>query len=178
MHERGFTLIEVLVAMALLTVAALGGLQLVIVATEMMRDARTQSLAANVAASRLEQLRGLRFEYDGAGVRVTDTSTDLSRDPPVPGGTGLRPSGAATLDANVAGYVDFLDSRGRWVGNGPAVPPGAAVVRRWAVEAVDASGDLLALQVLARPVTGGRVGAGARVAGEARFVTLRARVLR
>lgn len=178
MSERGFTLIEVLVALGLLTVAALSGLQLLAMATGSMAAARTQSLAASLAASRMEQLRGLRFELDAAGLRVTDTSTDLTVDPPGAGGAGLSPSGPAALDADLAGYVDFLDGRGRWVGNGPGPPPGAALVRRWSVDPMDISGDLIAVQVLVRPLQGGAVPAGMRAGGEARFTTLRARVVR
>jgi prepilin-type N-terminal cleavage/methylation domain-containing protein len=176
MHDRGFTLIEVLVALALLSVAALGGLQLVSMATGMMAQARRQSLAANLASARLEQLRSLRLAFDAAGLRVTDTSTDLTVEPPAPGGAGLTPSGPAALDGDVRGYVDYLDGRGRWLGNGPGPPRGAALVRRWSIEPVDAGGDLLAVQVLVRPLTGSPVAAGARAAGDVRFVTLLVRV--
>ena len=176
MRHDGFTLMEVLVAMAVIMVAALGGMQLVSMAIGTIASARTQSLATGLASARIEQLRGLQFEYDGAGIRVTDTSTDLTIDPPGPGGAGLSPSGPSTLDSNVPGYVDFLDGRGQWVGNGASAPPGAALVRRWAVEPIDAGGDLLALQVLVRSIDGGTVPTGRRAAGETRFVTIRARV--
>ena len=155
MNDRGFTLMEVLVAMALLCVAALGGIQLVAVATGMMSRARVHSLATGLAASRMEQLRGLRFEFDDGGLRVTDAATDVSAEPPAPGGAGLAVSSGATLDGNVPGYVDFLDRNGAWTGNGTAPAAGTAFVRRWAIEAVDPAGDLLVLQVLVRPVTSG-----------------------
>ena len=178
MSDRGFTLMEVLVAMALLCVAALGGIQLVAVATGMMSRARAHSLATGLAASRMEQLRGLRFEFDDAGLPLTDAATDVSVDPPARGGAGLAVSSAASLDGNVPGYVDFLDRNGAWTGNGTAPPAGTAFVRRWAVEAVDAGGDLLVLQVLVRPVTSGSASGSERVAGETRLVTLRARTRR
>jgi prepilin-type N-terminal cleavage/methylation domain-containing protein len=178
MQDRGFTLIEVLVAVAILSMAALGGLQLVSMATGMMADARRQSLAANLASARLEQLRSLRLAFDPAGLPITDTSTDLSVEPPAAGGAGLAPSGPAALDGDVPGYVDYLDGRGRWLGNGPGAPRGAALVRRWSIEPMDASGDLLAVQVLVRSLAGGPVAAGARAAGDVRFVTLLVRVAR
>ena len=178
MKDRGFTLMEVLVAMALLSVAALGGIQLVAVATEMMSRARAHSLATGLAASRLEQLRSLRFEFDAAGIRVTDVATDVSVQPPSPGGSGLTVSSGTPLDTNVAGAVDFLDRNGAWIGNGVVPPAGTAFIRRWAIEAIDPGGDLLVVQVLVRPVASGSASGAQRVAGETRLVTLRARTVR
>ena len=178
MKDRGFTLMEVLVALALICVAALGGIQLVAVATGMMSRARVDSLATGLASSRMEQLRALRFEFDSTGVRVTDLATDISAQPAAPGGSGLAISGAAALDGNVPGAVDFLDRNGTWIGNGPSSPARTAFVRRWAIEATDAGGDLLVLQVLVRPVASGSAGGSQRVAGEVRLVTLRARTVR
>jgi prepilin-type N-terminal cleavage/methylation domain-containing protein len=177
MTQRGFTLMEVLVALGILCVAALGGIQLLTVATGMMARARLQATAASLAAARMEQLRGLQFEFDMAGLRLTDLSTNLAADPPVPGGPGLTASGAS-LDANVAGHVDYVDRNGVWVGAGTTPPTGAVFVRRWSVEPVGGSSDLLALQVLVRPVASGAPGGAARSAGEVRLLTLRARLLR
>lgn len=178
MQNRGFTLVEVVVALGILCAAALGGLQLVAVATEMMGKARSHALAATLASERMEQLRSLTFAFDDAGLRLTDLTTSLATDPPGAGGTGLTPSGPATLDADVNGFVDYLDGNGAWVGTGPDVPAGATLVRRWSIEPADAAADLLVLQVLVRPVSGGALGPGRRARGEARFVTLRARVRR
>lgn len=169
---------EVLVALGILCVAALGSVQLVAVATEGMSHARRDSLAATLAASRMEQLRGLLFEFDSGGLPIADLTTDLSADPPVPGGPGLTPAGAVTLDGNVSGYADFLDRNGRWLGAGTTPPSGTAFVRRWSVEPYDTAGDLLVLQVLVRPVSAGSATGTARVAREARFVSLRARTRR
>ncbi len=169
---------EVLVAMAILCVAALGSIQLVAVATEMMSHARRDSLAATLAASRIEQLRSLLFEYDSNGLPITDRSTDLSADPPAAAGPGLAVSGPFVLDANVGGYADFLDRNGAWLGGGTTPPPGTAFVRRWSVENFDAAGDLLVIQVLVRPVASGSAPGKDRVAGEARLVSLRARTRR
>lgn len=175
MTDRGFTLMEALVAMALLSVAALGGLQLVAVATEMMSRARAHSLAAGLASARLEQVRSLQFEFDTAGLRVTDLSTNVAEDPVSSGGPGLSVSGAASLDGNVSGYVDFLDRNGTWLGAGGSAPPSTAFVRRWSIELMGGSADLLVVQVLVRPVASGSAPGESRVAGEARLVTLRAR---
>jgi prepilin-type N-terminal cleavage/methylation domain-containing protein len=176
MQKQGFTLLEVLIAMAVLSAATLGGVHLMAFATRGMHVARMQGTAALAAASRLDQLRSLRFEFGPEGQRVTDLSTDLTVDPPTQGGRGLAASGPGSLDANVSGFVDYLDAAGRWVGNGASVPSGAVFVRRWAVEA-PASPDLLVLQVLVRPVANAPVG-GQRQPGDARLFTARARVRR
>lgn len=174
MQRRGFTLVEVLVAMAVLSAATLGGVHLMAFATRGMHVARMQGIATLAASSRLDQLRSLRFEFDHAGQRLTDVVTDLTVDPPVPGGNGLTASGPGSLDANVSGLVDYLDGAGRWVGTGPTPPRAAVFVRRWAIES-PGSPDLLVLQVLVRPLANGAL-AGRRQPGDARVLTLRARV--
>jgi hypothetical protein len=136
------------------------------------------SLATSLAASRMEQLRALRFEFDSGGARVTDLATDVSVEPASLGGSGLAVSGGAALDSDVPGHVDFLNRNGTWLGNGSVPPAGTSFVRRWAIEATDASGDLLVLQVLVRPVESGSASGSQRVAGEVRLVTLRARTRR
>jgi prepilin-type N-terminal cleavage/methylation domain-containing protein len=177
MQRNGFTLIEVLVALAVLCVAALGGIQLVAAATRMTSRAGVLSTSAALAASRMEQLRALQFEFDINRLRLTDVTTDLASDPPVGGGPGLTPSGGGSLDANTPGYVDFADAHGTPLGGGGAPPQGAVFVRRWSVEPVGASSDLLLLQVLVRPLAEGAPGPGGRGAREVRLVTMLARTL-
>lgn len=176
MQDRGFTLVEVLVAMLVLCAAALGGVQLVAVATAAMAQARGHTLAGALASSRLEQLRGLQFEFGDSGLSLTDVSTSLATDPPAPGGSGLSPSGDS-LASSVRGFEDFLDGRGAWLGSGSGPPAGTAFVRRWSIDTADPGGDLLVLQVLVRPVASGASGR-APAQGEARYVTLRARTRR
>jgi prepilin-type N-terminal cleavage/methylation domain-containing protein len=169
MRIRGFTLVEVLIAMAVVLVSALAAIQLVTLALDTMARARRQSQATLAAAARMEQLRLLRFEYDAAGLRVTDTTTDLASDPPAGGGPGLTPSPPLALAANLPGSVDYLDADGVVVGAGAAVPPRAVFVRRWSVEPIDASGDALAIQVVVQSIAEGS-------RSEARLVSIRARV--
>lgn len=176
MQERGFTLVEVLVAMGVLSTAALGTAQLVSVATRAMHFARVQQATASAASTRLDQLRGLDFAFGPDGLRITDVVTNLSVDPPAPGGGGLTPGGAATLQVNTPGFVDYLDASGRWVGAGAAPPAAAVFVRRWAVEPLG-SPDLLILQVLVRPVSETAAGSGSGP-GTARLATAIARVQR
>lgn len=151
--EHGFSLIEVLVSIGLLTVVSLSVGQLFAVATTANLNARGQTSTAILAAQKMEQLRGLTWGFDvatGLGLPLSDTATDLSTDPAsATGGRGLNPSPAGTLDSNTPGYVDYLDARGNWVGTGAAPPPGTIYIRRWAVEPLPTNpNNTLVLQVL------------------------------
>jgi hypothetical protein len=57
----------------------------------------------------------------------------LSVDPPASGGGGLQASPESALDANTPPFVDYLDARGNWVGNGANPPPDTVYIRRWAI---------------------------------------------
>jgi prepilin-type N-terminal cleavage/methylation domain-containing protein len=129
----GFTLIEVLFSAALLTVAALGIAQLTMLATRTTEAARARTATTMLAAQKMEQLRSLAWSRDPGGGLLSDTTTDLSRDPPASSGRGLSISPSGTLDRNVDGYADYLDDSGRWISGGPSPPAGALYVRRWAV---------------------------------------------
>ena len=135
--QGGFTLIEVLIATALLVAMAAGVAQLLGLAVAAGRTSRFQTSTAILAAARLEQLRSLHWSYEpGPGSTVTprsDRSANASVDPPSDGGPGLAPSPPGTLSANVPPYVDYLDLQGRWVGNGSSPPPQAVFIRRWSI---------------------------------------------
>jgi hypothetical protein len=130
----------------------------------------------------MEELRSLMWGFDSDGIAVTDRTTDLASQRPGPGGSGLSPSPPGALEQNTPGFVDFVDASGRWVSSGPAVPPAAAFVRRWAIETpADGSPDSLVIQVLVRPIVEDAGSAGRRPAvsrGEARLLILRTRVAR
>lgn len=160
--DSGFTLVEVLVAAALLIVAAAGIAQLLSLGLQSTEAGRATTTTSTVAAQKMEQLRALMWAYDERGAPRSDTSTDVSRDPPASGGRGLDPSPSGTLDRNVAGYVDYLDAGGRWIGAGPDPPPGALFIRRWAVQALDDDPPRSrVLVVLAALVTEDRAAVGA-----------------
>ena len=177
MQERGFTLIEVLTALAILVVGALATAQVLAAVATYIRDARTHTLATWLAAQRMEQLLALEWAFDAAGLPKSDGTTNLTTTPPGRGGPGLTVSPANSLDQNVAGFVDYLDGDGTWAGTGASPPATAVFVRRWAVTSPSRSADTLVIQVLVRSVAADAAGVrGAR--GEAELATLRVRTVR
>lgn len=134
-NSRGFSLIEVVVSMGLLTAVSLGVAQLFAASTSANRVARGQTSTTALAAQKMEQIRSLSWGFDlqGQGLPVSDITTNLSVYPHRNDGTGLNPTPANTLEENVPGYVDYLDARGNWVGTGLTPPATAVFVRRWAI---------------------------------------------
>jgi prepilin-type N-terminal cleavage/methylation domain-containing protein len=155
--SSGFTLVEVVVALALLVVVTVGVVRLFAVALNAGRAARDRTLAVALATGKIEQLRSLewRFELDASAVLTphTDTSSNLSLESVSPGGPGLAESPAGTLDTNMPPYVDYLDRHGRWAGTGASPPGNAVYVRRWAVHRLPADPDrVVVLQVFVATV--------------------------
>ena len=153
--ERGFTLVETLFSITILTTISLGVAQLFAVSALSTRMARDATSTTMLATEKMEQLRGLTWGFvvqDGGdlGLPTSDTSTNLSVNPPTSTGSGLLPSPSGTLKANTAQYVDFLGADGVWLGTGTAPPDGTVYVRRWSVQPLPTSpNDTLVLQVMA-----------------------------
>ena len=181
-----FSLIEVLVAMCLVSALALGVAPLFATATSVTALAGDQTSATLLASAKLEQLFSLAWHMEvslgGASVSVSDTTTDLSGPVPVEGGTGLSPSPADALSRNSSGFVDFLDRDGRWLSADTSAPPGAYFVRRWSIARSTAPGEALALQVLvrtrARDVSRAALDADVELPGDTRLAAVRVRRLR
>lgn len=181
-HEPGFTIVEVVVAMLLVAIITMGVAQLFAVAMAATENARHQTSTAALAAQKMEQLRSLTWAFapGGTGVAVSDTTTDLSTDPPTSSGLGLSPSPTGTLAANTPGYVDYLNGRGQWVGTGASLPRGVVYIRRWSVESLAADRDTLLFQVIVttarRDVQAMAMGgARRRLSDEALIATVRTR---
>ncbi len=149
-RDAGFTLPEVLVAMSLLVVAVTALARLSAVAIRLHAGARDATEASALALQKMEQLRSLAWGFDRAGLRVSDTTTDLTVTPErATGGRGLQPSPAGSLAANTAGYCEFLDAFGRSLGGGVTMPAGAVYVRRWAIAPLASNpSDTLVLHVV------------------------------
>jgi prepilin-type N-terminal cleavage/methylation domain-containing protein len=141
----GFSLLEVLIAAAILLISLSALAQLLVAASAVARRARALTLAAVFAQDKLETL-------------LPQAALDAT----------LRASPADTLTGNVGGFCDFLDSTGRVIGEGTAAPPDAWFVRRWSIDPSSLDGATLALRVLV--VDARRSGVEARLAGVARRV--------
>jgi len=181
-REAGFSLIEVLFAMVLLMIAALGAAQLFAVSVQRNAAARHQTSTTVLAAQKVEQLRALTWGFDPvqAGFPVSDTTSNLAEQPVTNTGQGLNPSPPDSLDFNTAGYVDFLDKRGQWVGTGATPPPTAQYIRRWNIRPLPTNpNNTLILQVLVTSVRreSEQVGAGQRkrMADDALLTTVKTR---
>jgi hypothetical protein len=177
--ERGLSLIEVLVATAIFVTGVVALFQLFIAAHAANRAARGATGATVLAAQKMEQLRGLTWGFDAAGLPVSDTTTDTTVLPFTSAGSGLAPSPPGTLQQNTAGYADYLDQQGAWVGRGSAIPDGAVYIRRWSVEPLPTDpANAVLLQVLVTrhrdrgDADHGRV---ARLPDEARLATIKTR---
>jgi len=181
--SRGFSLVEVLVAMGLLTVVSLGVAQLFALSTRANVIAKGATSTTAMAEQKLEQLRGLMWGFDsaGQGLPVSDTTTNLTVMPPTHDGSGLNPSPSDALEQNTAGFVDFLDGGGSWVGTGMIPPSSAVYIRRWSIQPLPTNpNNTLVIQVLVTPVTSEQARVASqftrtRMAGDALLVTVRTR---
>jgi prepilin-type N-terminal cleavage/methylation domain-containing protein len=175
----GFSLLEVLMATAILTVGATSVAQLAAIAGRANSAAGSTTTAALLAQAKMEQLHGLAWALDAQGVSISDLAADISAVPATPtGGAGLTPSPADALTNNERGYCDFVDGAGRSLGGGAAPPAGTAYIRRWSIDPMPAfAGSTLILQVSVVRARGGTANASPdrRLADEARLVDVRTR---
>jgi prepilin-type N-terminal cleavage/methylation domain-containing protein len=151
---RGFTLIEVMMALTLLTASLLVVAQLMVVAARAGDVSRETTMATALAAQKIEQLRALAWGMAPDDAPSDDFECDVAFWPDRPsGGSGLALSPPGTLTDNITGYVDYLDATGAWVGAGTSPPGPAAFVRRWSIEVAGFSSPatlLLRVAVLRR----------------------------
>jgi prepilin-type N-terminal cleavage/methylation domain-containing protein len=153
--SRGFSLIEVVVALGLLTVVSLGVAQLFAQSAKANITAKGRTSTTALAEHKMEQIRSLTWGFDvtGQGLPLSDTTTNLAAYPPQQNGTGLNPSPADSLEQNTAGFVDFVDANGTWVGTGTTPPPSAVYIRRWSIQPLPTNpNNSLVIQVLVTPI--------------------------
>ena len=181
--NRGFSLVEVVISMGLLTAVSLGVAQLFALTTRANLIAKGQTSTTAMAEQKLEELRGLTwgFDLEGQGLPLSDTTTNLAVYPPAHNGSGLNPSPSDSLEENTAGFVDFVDGSGTWVGTGTTPPASAVYIRRWSIQPLPTNpNNTLIIQVLVTPIASesARVESAftrTRMVGDALLVTVRTR---
>jgi prepilin-type N-terminal cleavage/methylation domain-containing protein len=127
--ERGFTLIEALIASAIFAAVVIGLAQLLTIALTQSARARDVLIALTLAQSKLEYLRSLAWEFDVNGARVS--SGELATTP---------------LDSHSSDeppYVETLDRFGAPVAD-DSLP---FFTRRWSIAADEADPDTLLFRV-------------------------------
>ena len=153
---QGFTLVEVVVAVAVLVTVLAGVAGVWTMTAAATRAAREQTLAMQLARDKLERLAALTWgvqSIGGVDVLASDVTTNVSRVPATLDGSGTRASPPDSLGASRATYADYLDARGRWLAAGPAPPGGARFVRRWWLARTGAGpSEMLLFQVLVTTV--------------------------
>lgn len=148
--EGGFSLVEVLVASAVLMTGLIAVAQMFIASTHQNMEARRVTTTAVLAQQKIEQLRALAWGFDEFGLPVSDFATDITVTPPIPSdGVGLQASPDFSLFTSATGYVDYLDAYGAWVGTGTTPPQNAIYVRRWSIDPLPTNpNNTLVFQVL------------------------------
>jgi len=178
--ESGFSLIEVIVSVAVLATGLVAVAQMFAISTNTNRTARWASVGTTLAQQKIEQIRGLAWGFDALGLPQNDFTSDLSVSPTVSaGGPGLSAAPADSLTSNRTGYVDYLDAAGNWVGTGPTPVLGTVFVRRWSIEPLPTNpNNTLVIQVVVQRLRAGAATGQAtagRVPDEVRLVTLKTR---
>lgn len=121
--NAGLSLLEVVVAMSIMLVVALGLLPIGMIAvTATENEGHLVARATEYSQDKMEQLLALAY---------TDATTDTRVFPSNPaGGTGLAIGGSANPAAPVAGYVDYLDYDGNLVASVGTTAPANWFYRR------------------------------------------------
>jgi prepilin-type N-terminal cleavage/methylation domain-containing protein len=149
-QARGFSLIEALVAMALLSGAVLSATLLFALSTRANAGAHQITMASLLARDKLEELRIA--------------------------GRPLDSSPADSLVRTYRDYADAIDRFGQSIGSAQPLPDAAVYLRRWSIQS---SGPAPADSVVLDVVVGGRAiataGAGLdplRIPGTVRLTTI------
>lgn len=138
-RERGATLVEAIVASALLVTLAIGTASLIVLGRRLSERTEQSMAATSLATARLQALRAIPWDHglDGAA----SEAAALAYSPP------------DALDRNVPGQWQATDPSGRPIGAGGS--GGAVFVIRWAIWPVTAgTPDARAIEVCVFPWPG------------------------
>jgi prepilin-type N-terminal cleavage/methylation domain-containing protein len=149
-HERGFTLVEVMVAIVILSVGLLSVAQMIVLATQSNTLSGRMTSTSALAKEQLEKLKATPFYVDP----LTKTKNPAFAD-------------GGDLDSAAAGYVQSYDARGL-----PVAGNGFYEVR-WQVRTINVNLPLEMVEIRVRCLSTAGMGEQFAVIGEARFTTYR-----
>lgn len=139
-NEAGISLIETIIALAILLVVSVGILSMVMISiTTTENQGHLAARTTEYAQDKMEQLLGLAFtdcKLGDASANCTDTtSVDTANNTYTlgTGGTGLFQGGNLSTSSPADGYVDYLDASGNPLGGGAAQPAGTYYIRVWQI---------------------------------------------
>lgn len=159
--QAGMSLLETMIAIAVLLIATLGIMTLAIVATATTENqGHLAARTTEYAQDKMEQLIALPYG---------DTTTDTTVFPALnTGGTGLAVGGSSNPTTPVTtpgtGYVDYLDLSGNPVaGTGGAAPADWYYMRVWQISVPAGTTNMFQITVTTkvRTAVGGTGGVGA-----------------
>jgi prepilin-type N-terminal cleavage/methylation domain-containing protein len=150
--NKGFSLIEVMVALMVLLVVSAGVLPLAFVATKTTENqGHLMSRTTEYAQDKLEQLLALPYNDTTSDTRVFPATEA--------GGTGLTPGGSSDPDAPAASYVDYLDIDGTLVASDDDDAPEDWFYQRvWESEVVSANLKQVTVTATVRTSSAGGLG--------------------
>ncbi len=103
--QRGFTLVEVTIAMFVLVVGVLGGMTMVVVGMTRNNTNRVDTTATNVAQTVLEQISGAPVNANPV-LTVTDCVPNTLNINTAPGGATLQTNGDVDFQADTAASLN------------------------------------------------------------------------
>lgn len=139
---RGSSLLEAVIASALLATVLTGVVPLVTTAVAGTAAVRADFTAAHLARQRLAELQTLTHATVPTGIVADDVSRLDQAEAFTAGGPGLQPSGLAPLQVPTTPWVDWLDGRGAWLASGAQPNPAAHFGRRWGIVSTGGDGCL------------------------------------
>jgi prepilin-type N-terminal cleavage/methylation domain-containing protein len=146
--EKGFSLLESVIALSLLLIISLGLLPLGVIATTTTENqGHLMARATEYAQDKMEQLLALSY-----GDSTSDTRTFPASET---GGTGLAIGGSSDPEAPAEHYVDYLDVAGTLVAaTGTTAPASWYYKRVWEVESGGTNLKLITVTVKVKSAVG------------------------
>ena len=149
-NQKGMSLIETIVAVAILLIVSSGMLATAIIATTTTdNQGHLAARTTEYAQDKMEQLLGLAY-----GDSISDTTQMPATSS---GGTGLAIGGSANPSSPASLYVDYLDASGNLLtSSGTTAPSNWFYKRVWAVSQFSANVKQITIVAVVASNVGGR----------------------